>query len=103
MTVGSIREAAKATVFGQEVRGDGETHENFHGNSAMPVDKIQPSLVAELYGTGIDKRGSMFAATVELKICNLVSGVDYFILLYVCKLSRLITAFLFWLFFFFYV
>jgi chorismate mutase len=47
------RVEAKATIFGQEVKGDGETHENFNGNGATPVYKIQPSLVAELYGTWI--------------------------------------------------
>lgn len=64
------RVKAKATVFGQEVRVDGETHANFNGNGASPVYKIQPSLVAELYGTWI------MPLTKEVQVQYLLQRLD---------------------------
>ncbi|KAF3338951.1 chorismate mutase 3 [Carex littledalei] len=62
------RVETKATVFGQEVTGDGEI--NFNGNGATPVYKIEPSLVAELYGTWI------MPLTKEVQVKYLLRQLD---------------------------
>ncbi|KAJ4781240.1 Chorismate mutase [Rhynchospora pubera] len=64
------RVKTKATVFGQEVKVDGETKENQNGNGAPPVYKIQPSLVAELYGTWI------MPLTKEVQVQYLLRRLD---------------------------
>ncbi|KAF3339516.1 chorismate mutase 1 [Carex littledalei] len=67
---GVRRVEVKATIFGQEVRGDGETHASFNGNGAMPVYKIQLTLVAELYGTWI------MPLTKEVQVQYLLQRLD---------------------------
>lgn len=63
------RVETKATVFGQEVTGEGEI--NFNGNGATPpVYKIQPPLVAELYGTWI------MPLTKEVQVKYLLQRLD---------------------------
>ncbi|XP_078178317.1 chorismate mutase 1, chloroplastic-like [Carex rostrata] len=63
------RVETKATVFGQEVTGEGEITSNGNG-ATPPVYKIQPPLVAELYGTWI------MPLTKEVQVKYLLQRLD---------------------------